>query len=69
MRRTKGMFDGFHELEHSIPNDDFEHVKSMECACEPYTRFVSGVGAAICHRAVYLEHMADDYFPEEWVGE
>jgi hypothetical protein len=63
------MFDGWPEPDfaHAVPDDGFEHVWTMECACHPFIHVVPGLGGAVCHRRLDLG--VPDTVPAEWVAE
>ncbi len=69
LRKTDGMFGGDpwpNNLEHAIPDDDFKHIKSMDCGCIPYVHTLPGiVGPAICHTRIVAEE-APDTLPDGW---
>lgn len=70
MRRTSGIFDGWlpePDFPHAVPDDGFQHTRTMECGCHPFTHFVPGLGGAVCHRRLDLG--VPDTVPEEWVAE
>lgn len=64
------MFDGWLpelNIRHAVPDDGFEHVRTLECACHPVIEFVRGLGGAVCHRRLDLG--VPDSVPQEWVAE
>ena len=65
MRKSDGMFDGHIpqvEIEHAIPEDDFEHIEAMDCPCNPEFKAIRWVGRAIVHQN--MEMTCPDTIPE-----
>lgn len=54
------------DVEHSIPDDDFHHIESEECGCNPRPIVVRGFGGAIVHNVMDAKPLLEDTFPEEW---